>query len=948
MNTTRFPMTFRPSMLAAAVVMALAGASVHAQISTATLKGQVSLRGAPVKESTQVTARNLSNGVVYRAVTRADGSYTMPGLMPGSYEVRVQGSDKPEVVTVGVGDNLMIDLSLTNALEKVVIVGSSRQLPRTSEVGTSVSTTTLERLPQINRNFLSFADLSPGVRAEGSTIRGGASSTDHSNVFIDGVSQKNYALPGGVSGRGGGSWSSPGNPFPQNAVAEYKVISQNYKAEYDQLSSVAVTAVTKSGSNELRGDVFWDYTNDKLTAKGPFERKKEQDTGVKRPPFTQNQYGFSVGGPIILDRLHYFVSYEGKSNETPWQTRVENDAGIANGGVMPSLRALAGAGKDNFKENLLFARLDWALSEDQRMEITLKSRDEKNTGVLAEGSATKSVKNEETRFSVKHILSRNDFTNEALLSFEDTLFHPFSGTEGPSIRYLTKDWATIFVTGGVRNRESKGQTAVLFQDDVTYTGLASHTIKFGAKLKRATFDLTGSEKSEKEYLGFVGADGLLIDTALNPTNILTTPYGKLFETPWSPAVAPGTAKYRNSMFGLYIQDDWRVTKALELNLGIRWDFESNMLNNGYTMPADRAAALLGPDTRTINGAKAPAGQTYAQSLAKGGINISDYIGTGNRKAFKGAFAPRLGFTYDLAADRSIAVFGGWGRAYDRAVAEAAQLEAFNNQSAKGGEIWGLRNDYKMPYSDQLSLGLRQQLSQWNAEVAVSRIEHRNHLIMFSGNRDFNGGFASSAPADPLWGGPDGWGNLVLGDFVGRSKTDTFYVKLDKPYSGSSGWGASVAYTHSSGKTTNAEGESDNRFSWTSGPGGKFAGTGFHDVNEVERHRLIATGMVDLPYDLLLSGKMTWGSGLTYTAMTCDGPCRWYPVEQASTMQVDASLAKRFQFGSQQSLTLRVDVINLFNRNNYSGYGRFPWDWNSLQPSATGAMRQFKLGVRYGF
>lgn len=947
-NVHKFSRTLIAGLIASGALLA---PMAHAQLSTATIRGQVTAAGNA--QSVQITATNVATGASYRASVQADGSYVLVGLVPGTYSLAVAGSkDKAQQVTVSVGEVASVDLSLASSggatLDRVQVVGSAqRQGVKTSEVGTSISRAQLENLPLQERNFLSFVDLAPGVRQSGGQVRSGSSAAESVNLFIDGVSQKNYAQRGGISGQSQGSWSSPGNPFPQSAVGEYKVITHNYKAEYDQLSSAAITAVTKSGTNTLQGEVFFDYSNDKLTEKNEFDKKKEKEQGVKRQAFTQYQFGFTLGGPIVEDRIHYFMSYEAKNNEGNHSAALENNAGIANAGVMPTLAAQTGSWVGKFHEDLFFGRLDASVGPDQRIEATFKLRREKDARLPGEGQAgvntTKDDKNDETRFDVRYVTSTDKFANEIHVGYEDTKFAQLSGTAGDSVRYLTKDWATILVTGGVRNRENKGQSGWLFQDDFTYLGMPGHVIKTGAKVKMVTLDLTGSEKASWEYLGFVGADGMLIDNGLNPTDYITTPYGKLFKTPWSPAVAPGTAKYKDNMFGIYLQDDWQLSKQLEVNLGLRWDYEDNMLNNSYVMPADRVAALHGLDTR----AGAAPGQTYAQSLAKGGINIDNYIANNNRKAFTGALAPRLGFSYDVKGDKASVVYGGWGRAYDRTVAELAQLEAFNNNSVKG-EIWGLRNDYKMPYSEQFSLGLRQQVGTWNTEIAYTVVQHYNHLVLFSGNRAPDGGFGGSGPADPLWGGAPGYGNLVLGDFVGRYKTDMVFLKAEKPYTRSSGWGASIAYTNSSGKTTNAEGESDNYFSWTSGPGGKFAGTALHPVNEVEQHRVVATGIVDLPYNLTLSGKLTYGSGLTYTAMSCDGGCHWYPATQASTTQVDAGLAYKMPMGGTQVLTFRADVLNLFNQTNYSGYGRFPWDWNSLKPSSTGPMRTIKLGVKYAF
>ena len=145
---------------------------------------------------------------------------------------------------------------------------------KTSEVGAGISLHQIETTPQITRNFLEFADAIPGVSfqvdAKGNTsIRSGPLNTGATNVYIDGVGQKNYVRSSGITGQGGADPSQntlgdPGNPFPQLAIGEYKVISSNYKAEYDQVSGAAITAVTKSGTNEFEAEAFMSYTEAEL------------------------------------------------------------------------------------------------------------------------------------------------------------------------------------------------------------------------------------------------------------------------------------------------------------------------------------------------------------------------------------------------------------------------------------------------------------------------------------------------------------------------------------------------------------------------------------------------------------------------------------------------------------------------------------------------------------
>ena len=316
------------------------------------------------------------------------------------------------------------------------------------------------------------------------------------------------------------------------------------------------------------------------------------------------------------------------------------------------------------------------------------------------------------------------------------------------------------------------------------------------------------------------------------------------------------------------------------------------------------------------------GQTYAQSLAKGGVNIDDYVADGHsRKTFRGGIAPRLGASYDLRGDRNTVLFAGWGRAYDRTMANHA-LDELQKNAQPNGEIWLIRNDFKMPYADQFTLGLRQAVGQWNAEVAVSQVQAKNQFFWFSGNRDANGGFADQSPIDPLWGGPNGYGSLILGDFVGQTKTNSLLVKIEKPYTQASGWAVNVTYTHSDAKTTNRDWNND-IFDWTYGKPGAH---GWNPSTLVDKDRVVVAGLADklLPWGLTVSGKLTWASGMPRRIISCAAgwdKCIAVEGDATSFRQLDAGISKAIKFGAA-SFTLRADVLNLFNTVNYGGFD----DW----------------------
>ncbi len=941
MNRTHARSAFRRHALATAVMLALSGAAL-AQLSTSTIKGQIS--GGAAQAGLAVTAVNIANGNTYRTTTLADGSYVFPGLAPGSYEIQV-GGQKSQVITVQVGETAAVDLQIAGS-QQITIVGSAlRKDVKSSEVGTNVSRKLIESLPQTTRNFLSSADLAPGVAfstdAAGNTkIQAGAQNFDHVNVFIDGIGQKNNILRGGVSGQD----TSRGNPFPQSAIAEYKVLTQNYKAEYEQVSSAAVTAITKSGTNELHGEVYLDRTGTNWRALSEFEKQREA-SGVKLPPSSKYEYGVSVGGPIVKDQIHFFFAYDGKKIDDSRQIVPRDlDKLPAGLGIVPSLIAAQGSQVDGFNEHLLFGKIDAEIGGDQHVSASVRIRREddrapESRDLSAPGNDKKRT-NDETRLDLKHELSRGAWLSEARVGYEDYVWNPKSASTDPFIKYkvstadpqrLDASSDVLFV-GGSPDAQNRGQKGFFVSEELTFTGMKDHVLKGGAKIKAMKYELSGTA---------FGVDTVetLVDNATGVpyyagglctgTNIINAGLNS-DQCKISRAIPGAAANFKNSQIGLYLQDDWAVTKQLELNLGVRYDYETNMLNNDYVTPADRVTALYAVDGERW-GITPPPGQTYAESLAKGGVTIGDYISTGNsRKTFKGAFAPRIGASYDVFGDRNSVVFGGFGRSYDRTMANHA-LDELQKNAQPGGEIWLIRNKFKMPFADQFTLGLRQALGQWNGEVALSYVEAKNQFIWFGGNRDANGGYATQSKIDPLWGGPVGFGTLILGDFVGQTRTSSLFASLVKPYTRSSGWSAHFAYTYSDAQTTSKEWNND-IFDWTYGrPGAR----GWNPSTLVDKHRLVAAGVADnlLPLGLQLSYKATWASGQPRRITSCAagwGDCISVEGDAPSFRQVDLGVARDFNvFGNV--IALRADVLNVFNTTNYGGFD----DWGG-GPVAPGA------------
>ena len=368
--------------LAAGLALALAAAApVSAQTSTASLRGTVTDEAGQPVAGASLVAVNIETGFTVTADTTANGAYNLT-LPPGSYEITVAAPGKEslsETVRAQIGQNLDVDFQLTGTatVEEAVTVTAATPMAEThsSEQATNVTTEQIELLPQNNRNFLNFAALAPGVRftdnqdEAGQKFRSGGLDSRQVNVFVDGLSYKNDLLQGGAFSQD----SSRGNPFPQNAVQEFRVITQNYKAEYEKAAAAVITAVTKSGGNEWRGDAFYLFQDEGLVDLDDFAEAR----GDEEPDYERWQGGLSFGGPITEDRLHFFLSWEGKEQDRFVTITRGSSFDTAPANVQALLSPYpVGTTTTPFESQLYFGKLSWQPAGSQHLDFTFHRRDE--------------------------------------------------------------------------------------------------------------------------------------------------------------------------------------------------------------------------------------------------------------------------------------------------------------------------------------------------------------------------------------------------------------------------------------------------------------------------------------------------------------------------------------------------------------------------------------------
>ncbi len=925
------------------LLLALTALSAVAQSgATASITGTVNDESGNVFPGATITATNTATGFTHTATAGAEGKFTLAGLPPANYRIDVSAPSykaSAREVRVLVGQSLNIDFKLSPdlvLLEQITVVGSTAVETETSEIATNVTRQQIENLPQNDRNFLNFAALAPGVnlgtdplRKE---VRGGAQVSSATNVFIDGVSFKNDVLQGGVVGQD----ASRGNPFPQNAVQEFRVITQNYSAEYQKASSAIITAVTKSGSNQLSGDLFYFYQDKGLVAENPM-------TGAN-PEYERSQYGLSLGGPIIRDRMHFFVSYE--ANDQDRENTVVLGTGFANN---PALRAqlesFAGTFVSPFRSDLAFGKISFQPNSSQIFDFSANLR--KETDVRGFGDQTsyesaENAKNDVWGTTLRHQWTASSWLNEASLSYQDFLWNP-TPLDSTSVGFVYENQGggLVLRTGGRDTEQDIGQQRLSFRDDVTLSnfklGPGNHTLKIGGNMDFVDYTVRKLFEENPRYF-------------FRENLSATIPYKARF------GFGDPDMSSDNTQYGIYGQDDWAVNDQLTLNLGLRWDYETDMIATDYVTPIDIRNRLSD---------EFPA----------------EYFTDGNdREGQADLFQPRLGFSYDVFQTGRTVAFGGVGRYYDRTLFNSTLDEQFRLQHSVGefffspdgspvmgqpAAVWdpkyltaaGLRelqatgitgkpevflisNNLAVPYSDQWNLGVRQQFGQINAAVSYANIRSYNGLT-------FVWGKGQCCPQlDP------NYSNYLISNDDVKTWYDAVYLTLDKPYTDQSKYGFNVAYTYADAEQIGGDLFSLDRR--TPDDYAKYGTPGTQD------HRIVANGILGIPWDMRLSSLIQYSSGDKFRIHSFpDGFCGdnncYVPItgESPSWTTVDLRLDKDFLFGASQRFGITLEAFNLFNEERYGGFVDFnPPEGNPDLGKPTsilsGTERRFQIGLRYGF
>lgn len=537
-----YPPLKKPFFLGLTILVALLFlcAGAFAQRTLATFQGRViDDEGGPLPGAA-VELKNIETGYSYSAVTRQDGTFIISGIEPGIYEAHVSMTGFTTSIrrgmTFNVGASISIDFRLTQAaLEEEILVQAETPIVEVtkSEISSVVGRMEIDDLPVISRQFSQLARFKAGVTGGGDTdLRGGGQPAGSSEVLVDGVSNE-FAW-----------YNVQRSDLPADAIQEFRVLVNQFGAEYGNATALVLHAVTRSGTNDYKGRVYGFTRNEAFDAKNYFARD------VEKEDYTQNRFGGYFGGPIQKDKFHFFLSYEGARHQT---YAVITSPLVA--------RETVAVKRNN---NQVLAKLNYQLNEKNMLSFryTLDYPITRNGGVG--GFSTKDLSYDRNKrdhvFQLNWILfpsdnSMNEFRSQYSDRYEETVGNEMSGSPDdyqiyrPSGRF-GKYWGNPMYWPEKRYQ---------FLDHFTLF-LHKHNIKFG-------FDFNYVNSKVTSYWGHPGIFRFDTDEPFDPNNPDTYPY--LFY--WN-AKAPSTEWYRLTSVAGFVQDKWQVLPALTLNIGLRYSY----------------------------------------------------------------------------------------------------------------------------------------------------------------------------------------------------------------------------------------------------------------------------------------------------------------------------------------------------------------------------------------
>ncbi|HEV2706063.1 MAG TPA: carboxypeptidase regulatory-like domain-containing protein [Pyrinomonadaceae bacterium] len=676
---------FRLSLIALCLCLGMSVVAVAQSTTDGAIGGVIRDPNGAVVPNASVTARNEETNKESTATSDEEGRFRVVQLQPGNYTVTINATgfagftQQRIVVEVGRVTSLEVPLAVTASTETVEVTSEAPVIETTrQDFATNINQTSINELPINGRRWSNFAILTPGSVPDGSfgliSFRGISGLLNNST--IDG-GDNNQAFFSEERGRTRISYS-----ISQSAIREFQVNTSNYSAEYGRAAGGVINSVTKSGTNEFHGDLFYYQRNNRFGARNPLATRTFFENGVTRiegikPEDVRHQFGGTLGGPIVPNRAFFFFSYDEQKRNFPGLgifnqanylstvnrttllgrglTNAQIDAGLA------FITSLTGEVPRRGDQRLILPKVDWNINSSNTFTATynrlrwvspagIQTQATNTLGRASFGddfvnidsltlrlasSITPTIFNE-ARFQYGR---DNEFQNsQPPLPGEPTT--AFGGTRSPDVGL--QNGLNFGTPTFLERRAFPDEKRWQYADNVTISR-GQHTIKFGADINHVN-DLIDNLRNEGGSFFYNNINDFLIDytnfttggaiRALTGGNngvcITNTSNraGRCYSGNFNQGFGPTRSQFTTNDLNFYIQDDYRATSRLTLNLGLRYEYQ--ML----------------PDPVIPN-------PVLPQ--------------TGRMPRDRNNFGPRLGFALDVTGDGRTSVRGGYGIYYGRII-----------------------------------------------------------------------------------------------------------------------------------------------------------------------------------------------------------------------------------------------------------------------------------------
>jgi outer membrane receptor protein involved in Fe transport len=604
-------------VVAVAAVAALASLIVPpplgAQTVTGTIDGRVSDESRAAVPGASITAKSGATGLTRTGTVSTAGTYRLASLPAGRYDVSAQltgfATQVIKDVEVLVGSETTVDFTMKVAtVSETITVTTETPLIQTttSDIGQVITSKLVENMPLNGRKFQDLSLLVPGTR---SSNYYDPTKTEVGGISYGGATGRNVIISVDGADDNDGVVRGLLQQFSNDAILEYKVTTNRYGAEFGRSTGGVVNVVTKSGTNDFHGGAFVYGRNESLDSKTFFEDK----LNLPKPPFKQWQYGATLGGPIEKDKAHFFLSYE--------RNQRDDYATVNTNGALPSQE---GSFPQPFRNNFVLAKVDFQWNESNTLVARYGLEDNNRTHDFIGGSTLASSGALNTNKTHSGVLKNttvlgNSKLNELVLTYQH-FENNITAEDNSKPGIVTPD----FTFGANLNTPQQTiQQRFQVRDDFSFRKEnwgGDHAFKVGAELMRSHF---GGFFVPTLYglFTFSHSLGSNLNTYLNSIadSFSGSAGNNSFDDNWTYVAG-------------YVQDDWKPTRRLTLNLGVRYEIQFGPYSNRFDTIGIRAVSAAGyPSQRQ---------QDYKD------------------------ISPRVGFAYDINGDGKAVVRGGYGRYYD--------------------------------------------------------------------------------------------------------------------------------------------------------------------------------------------------------------------------------------------------------------------------------------------